>query len=198
DIEKLYIQEYGELPPNFDIIKSKDLNIGKDSGFNATAIHFYDEEINEVYFINRGTEADIGKLRDGLFNKLKDYRMEPEKLKEIVFNGNEDIYTDIYTVLIGEDQFSSEDNVVFTNKVIDRANKKHSDLELTYFLDGHSLGGSEAQNIMVFTKDLFTNVNVYNDAPMNIYNTIMVNDHLKKKVQKEYGIAVEDINDLKK
>jgi hypothetical protein len=198
DIEKLYIQEYGELPPNFDIIKSKDLKIGKDSGFNATAIHFYDEEINEVYFINRGTEADIGKLRDGLFNKLKDYRKEPEKLKEIVFNGNEDIYTDIYTVLLGEDQFSSEDNIDFTNKVIDRVDKKYSDLESTYFSDGHSLGGSEVQNIMIFTKDLFTNVNVYNDAPMNIYNTIMVNDHLKKKIQKEYGITAEDINDLKK
>ena len=174
DIEKLYIQEYGDAPPNFDIIESKDLNIGAESGFNGTVIHFQDESINEVYFINRGTEADIGKLTDGVFEKLKDYRKEPEKLKEIVFDGNEDIYTDIYTVLLGEDQFSTEDNIDYTNKIIGKVESKDSKLNLKYFLDGHSLGGAEAQNLLIITGDLFTNVNVYNDAPMNIYNNFMV------------------------
>ena len=104
DIEKLYIQEYEEIPPNFDIIESQNLGIGKKSGFNGTAIHFFDENINEVYLINRGTEGNIDELTDGLYEKINIYRKDPEKLKEIVFDGNEDIYTDIYTVLLGEDQ----------------------------------------------------------------------------------------------
>lgn len=197
NIEQVYIQEYGILPPNFDIIDSNDMNIGGDSGFHGTAIHFHDKDVNEVYFINRGTEADLDKLTDGVFEKFKSYKNEPEKLKEIMFDGNEDIYTDIYTVLLGDDQFSTEDNVDFTNSVIKKVKNKDSNIKIKYFLDGHSLGGSEAQNIMVLSENLFSNVNVYNDAPMNIFNVILSNDHLKKIIQKKYGIIVEDINHLK-
>lgn len=197
NIEQVYIQEYGILPPKFDIIDSNDLDIGEKSGFHGTAIHFHDKDVNEVYFINRGTEANLDKLTDGVFEKFKGYKNEPEKLKEIMFDGNEDIYTDIYTVLLGKDQFSTEDNIDFTNKIIDIVEKKDSKIEVRYFLDGHSLGGSEAQNILLVTDGLFTNVNVYNDAPMNIYNNFMVIDDLRDAVESQFNIDVTNINDLK-
>ena len=196
EIEKLYIQEYGEIPPYFDIIDSNDLNIGEKSGFHGTAIHFHDKDVNEVYFINRGTEADLDKLTDGVLEKFTSYKNEPEKLKEIMFEGNEDVYTDIYTVLLGEDQAQTSDNTNFTNKVVNKVNKMDSEVELKYFLDGHSLGGSEAQNIMVITDDLFTNVNVYNDAPMNILNVILSNDRAKKVIEEKYGVMVKRVSDL--
>lgn len=197
DIEKLYVQEYGELPPNFDIIESTKLNIGEESGFNATAIHFHDKNINEVYFVNRGTEANISELKDGLFGKLKDYRKDPENLKKVVFDGNEDIYTDIYTVLVGDDQSQTVDNMKFTDKVVDKINALNSKIVPEYFLDGHSLGASEGQNIFLKKENLFTNVNLYNDAPMNIYNVILTNDGIQQLIEERYGTPVKDINDLK-
>ena len=197
DIEKIYIQEYGKLPPNFDVIESEKLNIGEESGFNGTAIHFHDENINEVYFINRGTEANIDGLTDGLYEKLNIYRKEPEKLKQIVFDGNEDIYTDIYTVLLGEDQSQSRDNIEFTKVVFNKVEKVDNKKKADFFLDGHSLGAAEAQNIMVATDNLFKNVNVYNDAPMNIYNVVLINKKIRDIIERKYGFRVKDINDLK-
>lgn len=47
-IEELYIQEYGKLPPNFDVITAEELGIGNESGFDSTVIHFHNDDINEV------------------------------------------------------------------------------------------------------------------------------------------------------
>ncbi|WP_036688292.1 DUF6792 domain-containing protein [Paucisalibacillus globulus] len=197
DIEKLYIQEYGELPPNFDIITSDELGIGEISGFDGTAIHFHDENINEAYFFKRGTEVDANKITElNLLETLKEYKKDPSNLKEIVFKGNEDVYTDGYTVLLGSEQLSTEESKYFTRKVEEIVKNTKSDIEPTYHLDGHSLGGAEAQTSLLLLNELFENANVYNDAPMNIYNVILSDSKMKQKIQKKYGIRVEHQSDL--
>lgn len=179
EIEKLYILEKGEPPPEFDIITTKELGVGEQSGFDGTAIHFHDEGINEVYVINRGTESDLDKfadLTDNLIGNIRDYKKNPEDLREIAFQGNEDIYTDVFGVLMGEDQSQTEDNIDFTDQVIEKVKQTGEGENIKFYLDGHSLGGSEAQSLLTVYGDLFTNVNVYNDAPMNIHNIILVNE----------------------
>lgn len=66
EVRKIIIEETGAAPPQnirifysdnmeeFDDLKKE----GKDSGFDGTAIHFYDAEkgINQTYIITRGSE----------------------------------------------------------------------------------------------------------------------------------------------
>lgn len=200
EVEKYYIQEYGELPPNFDIITANELGLGKESGFDGTAIHFHNEEVNEVYLFNRGTEFDVDQfkaLTDDLLGNIQDYRNDPQELRGIAFKGNEDIYSNVFGVLMGDDQSQTLANEKFTEEIKNKTLKIKNNQSPNYYLDGHSLGGSEGQNVLTIYDDLFTNVNVYNDAPMNIYNIILVNDNLKKMVQKEFQLEINDINNLK-
>ncbi|MBA4537732.1 hypothetical protein H1Z61_11480 [Bacillus aquiflavi] len=196
-VEKFYIEEYGQLPPPFEIIHSDKLQIGEESGFNGTAIHFFDDKqaINEVYVINRGTEGDLSKfaeLGEKWFKTLKNYKQNPENLKEIVFSGNEDIYTDAYEVLLGDDQSQIEDNQDFKDKVIQKVNEKNLLTKPVFFLDAHSLGGNQGQTLMVTSGDLFTDVNVYNDAPMNIYTIVRMHDKIRKIIEDKYGILADE------
>jgi len=199
EIEKLYILEEGEPPPEFDIITTKELGIGEQSGFDGTAIHFHDEGINEVYIINRGTEWDqdnFAYLFDNKIGNIRDYKKNPEDLREIAFQGNEDLYVDVFGVMMGEDQSQTVDNIDFTDQVIEKVKQTGEGENTKFYLDGHSLGGSESQNLLTVYGDLFENVNVYNDAPMNIYNIILVNDKLKKTVEEKYGLKISNIKDL--
>ncbi|TDL79179.1 DUF6792 domain-containing protein [Peribacillus frigoritolerans] len=68
EVRKIIIEETGESPPsNIEIFSTDSLkefkelkNEGKDSGFDGTAIHFYDAEkgINQTYVITRGSENE--------------------------------------------------------------------------------------------------------------------------------------------
>ncbi|MFL0493431.1 DUF6792 domain-containing protein [Priestia megaterium] len=65
-IRMIYKKETGKELPEFKIYSSKDMEIGKKSGFDGAAIHFYDKKnkINQIYYIFRGTEPakDFGDV----------------------------------------------------------------------------------------------------------------------------------------
>ncbi|WP_315969689.1 DUF6792 domain-containing protein [Numidum massiliense] len=201
DVEKLYILEYGELPPKFEIIDSSNLGIGNLSGFHATAIHFYDKDVNEVYIFERGTEADpeqFSKSWKEWLSTLIKYKKNPEKLKEIVFPGNEDMHYDAYSVLMGEDQSQTEDAQDFIDRVIQKVNEKNAPSNADYYLDGHSLAGAEVQMILATMGGKIKNAHVYNDAPMNVYNIVVIHDGIKKRVKRKFNVDVNDPKELKK
>ena len=196
-IEELYIQEYGELPPNFTIITTDELDIGKDSGFDATAIHFQDKNVNEVYFFNRGTEVDGDKFTElNIIDTLKEYRKNPDNLRKIVFEGNEDVFTDGYSVFLGTDQLSTRDGYKFIEDVEGIVNRTNSDTEPTFHLDGHSLGGAETQTSLLLHNSLFKDANVYNDAPINIFNIILSDENLTKEIEQKFNIEIRVSSDL--
>src|SRR5690625_3652560 len=144
EIEKLYILEEGEPPPEFDIITTKDLGIGEQSGFDGTAIHFHDEGINEVYIINRGTEWDqdnFSYLFDNKIGNIRDYKKNPEDLREIAFQGNEDLYADVFGILTGEDQLQTLDNINFTDQVIEKVMQTGGSENIEFYIVGQSLDG---------------------------------------------------------
>lgn len=66
EIKEIYKKHTGREIPNFEIYSSSEMGIGKKSGFDGAAIHFYDKQrnINEVYYIFRGTEPskDFGDV----------------------------------------------------------------------------------------------------------------------------------------
>ncbi|MDE8675452.1 hypothetical protein M4B17_22005 [Priestia aryabhattai] len=66
EITRIYKEATGENPPNFKIYSSVEMGIGNKSGFDGAAIHFHDKKhnINEVYYVFRGTEPskDFGDV----------------------------------------------------------------------------------------------------------------------------------------
>lgn len=44
EIKRIYKESTGKEPPPFKIYSSDEMNIGKESGFDGAAIHFYDEK----------------------------------------------------------------------------------------------------------------------------------------------------------
>ncbi|GGK09524.1 hypothetical protein GCM10007063_35000 [Lentibacillus kapialis] len=62
EIQRLYVEEYGEkLPADIDIFSSSEANSleGGKSGYDGTAIHFKSKEngIDEVYIISQGSQG---------------------------------------------------------------------------------------------------------------------------------------------
>lgn len=195
-VEELYIKEYGELPPDFEIYTSEGFNIGGDSGFHATAIHFHDENISEVYIINRGSEFDFPEFGKNFMEKYKEYKENPEKIKEIMFEGNENLYTDIFSIGLGLDQSSHQDNKAFIDQLTLKVKETNNIKESSFYKDAHSLGSAEAQMSLVFSGNLFTDVKSYNGAPMNAHNTIFMEDDLRNEAEEKFNISIRNSKDL--
>ncbi|HEY4554498.1 MAG TPA: DUF6792 domain-containing protein, partial [Bacillaceae bacterium] len=131
-----------------------------------------------------------------LVKTFKEYKKSPENLKEIIFSGNEDVYYDAYSVFLGQNQTQTIDNINFTNEVKTAIKRKMLNNNPVYYLDGHSLGGAEAQTLLGVQEKLFKDVNVYNDAPANIYNLILSSDYLLDRVYIKFKIDVREYSDL--
>ncbi|PGK31122.1 hypothetical protein CN902_09070 [Priestia megaterium] len=143
-IRKIYKEETGKEPPEFKIYTSEEMGIGKTSGLDGAAIHFYDkgQKINQVYYIFRGTEPS------------KDFG---------------DVIYDALGIGAGKKDNQLRDASIMYDKVEKKikTQNKNNDIKLVRYGDGHSLGGSLIVSIGLIKKT-FTNIRGLNDAPVNI------------------------------
>lgn len=143
-IRKIYKEETGKEPPEFKIYTSEEMGIGKTSGMDGAAIHFYDkgQKINQVYYIFRGTEPS------------KDFG---------------DVIYDALGIGAGKKDNQLRDASIMYDKVEKKikTQNKNNDIKLVRYGDGHSLGGSLIVSIGLIKKT-FTNIRGLNDAPVNI------------------------------
>lgn len=140
EIKKIYEETMGKEPPNFEIYSSTDMKIGKKSGFDGAAIHFYDKKhhINEIYYIFRGTEPS------------KDFG---------------DVVYDALGIGAGKSNKQINDALEMYNEVEKKV--EGSDIEIKRYGDGHSLGGHLIVTLGLLTKN-FVNIRGLNDAPVNV------------------------------
>lgn len=156
EIKRIYIEETGKEPPaHIAIYRSDDFKDFRhiDSGFDGTAIHFYDEEkgINQAYIITRGSEAsekDTWKPLDWFYNT--------------------------FGIFVGQDKSQYRDAMHFdeivTKKIDEDLEKNKCDkkVKLKKIGLGHSLGGNLIATIQLTTKE-YEQVYVINDAPPSYY-----------------------------
>ncbi|WP_310883668.1 DUF6792 domain-containing protein [Priestia megaterium] len=170
EIKKIYKEVKGKNPPNFEIYTSKDMGIGKKSGFDGAAIHFYDKEkkVNQVYYFMRGTEP------------TKDF-------PDVVYDG--------LGIGAGSNDNQIEDAQEMYNKVEKHINKKQNknlNVKIQHYGDGHSLGGNLIVTLGLITKD-FTNIRGLNDAPVNIKQLKRVDKQFSNYITQIKG-KTEDIS----
>ncbi len=158
-IEKL-IKNNSDLGdvPDFRVYPEKDPK----SGLDAYAIHFYDKNINEVYFFVRGTEVDQF----------------------------EDIYADAAGIAAGKniDQLRAMDGMYKeVVKKIKNENKLSSNevKNLSLNMDGHSLGGNQVTSLAL-KHGTFETVRGLNDAPVNVYQMFEFDDKFQRKVMDKF------------
>ncbi|OAT72323.1 DUF6792 domain-containing protein [Parageobacillus thermoglucosidasius] len=156
EIKRIYIEETGKEPPaHINIYRSDDFKDFShiDSGFDGTAIHFYDEEkrINQAYIITRGSEVsekDTWKPLDWFYNT--------------------------FGIFVGKDKSQYRDAMHFdeiVTKKIDEdleKNKYDKKIKLKKIGLGHSLGGNLIVTIQLTAKE-YEQVYVINDAPPSYY-----------------------------
>ncbi|MEK3806758.1 DUF6792 domain-containing protein [Bacillus sp. FSL H8-0547] len=177
EVRKIIIEETGAAPPQnirifysdnmeeFDDLKKE----GKDSGFDGTAIHFYDAEkgINQTYIITRGSEnaeklkkEESGSPLDWIYNSLG------------IYAGKEtNQYRDakLFSNIINEEvkKFESNQNqIVVENKI---------------YGIGHSLGGNLIQMLGILTGS-YERVYAINDAPPSAYQLAAIDVPFKDKL----------------
>ncbi|GAB1796084.1 DUF6792 domain-containing protein [Priestia megaterium] len=170
EIKKIYKEVKGKNPPNFEIYTSKDMGIGKKSGFDGAAIHFYDKEkkVNQVYYFMRGTEP------------TKDF-------PDVVYDG--------LGIGAGSNDNQIEDAQEMYNKVEKHINKKQNknlNVKIQHYGDGHSLGGNLIVTLGLITKN-FTNIRGLNDAPVNIKQLKRVDKQFSNYITQIKG-KTEDIS----
>ncbi|WP_407728308.1 DUF6792 domain-containing protein [Priestia megaterium] len=159
EIKEIYKKHTGREIPNFEIYSSSEMGIGKKSGFDGAAIHFYDKQrnINEVYYIFRGTEPS------------KDFG---------------DVVYDALGVGAGKNNAQINDAVKMYKKV--EANLKGSNVKVKRYGDGHSLGGHLIVTLSLITKN-FTGVRGLNDAPVNVKQLVELDQTFARYVEHQVG-----------
>ncbi|MCM2974503.1 hypothetical protein M3592_03530 [Priestia aryabhattai] len=140
EITRIYKEATGENPPNFKIYSSVEMGIGNKSGFDGAAIHFHDKKhnINEVYYVFRGTEPS------------KDFG---------------DVVYDALGIGAGKSTQQINDAKKMYQQVETKI--KSSDEKLKRYGDGHSLGGHLIVTLSLITKS-FKDIRALNDAPVNL------------------------------
>ena len=163
-IRMIYKKETGKELPEFKIYSSKDMEIGKKSGFDGAAIHFYDKKnkINQIYYIFRGTEP------------AKDFG---------------DVVYDALGIGAGKKNNQIQD----AKEMYDRIEKKieKSDLKVDRYGDGHSLGGNLIVTLGLITKN-FKDIRGLNDAPVNVKQLMKIDAQFGKYVFAKSG-GIKDI-----
>ncbi|MED4153928.1 DUF6792 domain-containing protein [Priestia aryabhattai] len=159
EIKQIYKESTGKEPPSFKIYSSDEMNIGKDSGFDGAAIHFYDKKkhINQVYYIFRGTEPS------------KDFG---------------DVVYDALGIGAGKDQEQIRDATKMYEKV--EGYIKSSSTKIERYGDGHSLGGHLIVTLGLITKD-FKDIRGMNDAPVNVNQLIKIDSDFSDYTRRKYG-----------
>ncbi|AIC92719.1 DUF6792 domain-containing protein [Shouchella lehensis] len=116
---------------------------GSPSGFDGAAIHIYnkDDNVNEIYYIARGTELSF--LEDLIYNAVG-----------VTAGASDDQIVDAI-------EFYEDVEAKVSEKISSEVNT------LKRFGDGHSLGGHIVISLALINKE-FINVRGLNDAPVNL------------------------------
>ncbi|MEB3751131.1 hypothetical protein EP10_001972 [Geobacillus icigianus] len=174
EIKRIYIEETGKEPPaKITIYCSDDFKNLKDidSGFDGTAIHFYDEQkgINQLYIITRGSEMrekDTWRPLDWAYN--------------------------IFGIFAGAGKSQYREAARFEKLVTKAIEKKvgYSRIKLKKMGLGHSLGGNLNIAIQI-TRDLYDRVYVINDAPPSSYQLATIDPYFWGELVKKFNLDSE-------
>ncbi|UJW59187.1 hypothetical protein HXZ66_18105 [Bacillus sp. A116_S68] len=171
EIRRIYIEETGTEPPaNITLYSSDDypeLREGDTySGFDGSAIHFYDEEkgINQVYTITRGSEGsekDSWKPKDWFYN--------------------------LFGIGLGQNDSQLEDAETFVELVVNEVEKTNTNIPVTSVGMGHSLGGNLIVTLQLLTGQ-FDNVYAVNHIPPSMYQLAYSDDHFTSIIREEFSV----------
>lgn len=190
DIRRIYIEETAEKPPNgislyrSDEFKSK----GKDSGFDGTVIHFYDQEkgINQSYTIPRGSESvesggeGDGQPLDWVYNGLGIFTGKTNDQLEDFRKFEEWASLEI-NKFVEIEKNASKENIVIP--------------ELRRNGLGHSLGGNQIQMLYLLGVN-FDSVYALNDAAPTVYQLAENDGGFFREVQIEFGEHIINPDEL--
>ncbi|MFY0761254.1 DUF6792 domain-containing protein [Metabacillus dongyingensis] len=190
EVRKIIIEETGESPPrNIEILSTDSLkefkelkNEGKDSGFDGTAIHFYDAEkgINQTYVITRGSEngerldnEEKGGPLDWIYNSLGIYAgKESNQYRE----------AKLFDSLVSKEV---EKNIKLNH--IEIENKKYG--------LGHSLGGNLIQMISIMNGS-FEKVYAFNDAPPSAYQLAFIDISFRRQLFLRFDLNPNSFDEI--
>ncbi|WP_078579033.1 DUF6792 domain-containing protein [Salipaludibacillus agaradhaerens] len=176
EIRRIYIEETGTEPPaNITIYSSNDFSeLQKGdyySGFDGSAIHFYDEEkgINQVYTITRGSEGsekDSWKPKDWFYN--------------------------LFGIGLGQNDSQISDAKRFTELVTKEVNKSNdSPIPIKSIGMGHSLGGNLITTLQLITGQ-FDNVYAVNHIPPSIYQLASIDSIFANELNAMFKLDLEN------
>ncbi|MFC7373521.1 DUF6792 domain-containing protein [Fictibacillus iocasae] len=176
-IRKIYIEETGKAPPGkITVYKSDDYPVsGKDSGFDGTVIHFYDEatNINTAYTITRGSE-----------NKEKGSSIALDWL----YNG--------MGIFVGHNESQYRDAKKFDKSVTEKIKQQTGDnIQLSKYGIGHSLGGNLIQMLQLLNGG-FEEVYAINDAPPSAYQLAALDVDYWYLLAKKFNLNSSDFNQI--
>ncbi|QQK76919.1 hypothetical protein HUG15_15980 [Salicibibacter cibarius] len=154
---------------NINIYSSSDEQLGPSGGFDGHALHLYnpDQNINDVYYIFRGTE--VQDLHDIVYNAIG------------IGSG-----TNTEQLQAAERFFGNVEGKIQDHLEYEEYNN------LTRMGDGHSLGGNLVVSLALLTKN-FTDVRGLNDAPVNVQHLIDHDQDFSDYLEIKVG---DDINDI--
>ncbi|UTR16149.1 hypothetical protein MM221_06205 [Salipaludibacillus sp. LMS25] len=171
EIRRIYIEETGTEPPaNITVYSSDDYPELREgdyySGFDGSAIHFYDEEkgINQVYTITRGSEGsekDSWKPKDWFYN--------------------------LFGIGLGQNASQLEDAGTFVDYVMIDVERVDTNIPLKSLGMGHSLGGNLITTLQLVTGQ-FDNVYAVNHIPPSMYQLVHSDPLFALRVSEEFNI----------
>ncbi|MGG4489405.1 DUF6792 domain-containing protein [Metabacillus idriensis] len=191
EVRKIIIEETGKSPPsNIEIFRTDSLkefkelkNEGKDSGFDGTAIHFYDAEkgINQTYVITRGSEngeslddnEEKGDPLDWIYNSLGIYAGK---------ESNQYRDAKLFDSLVSK---YVEENV----------KSHHIEIENKKYGLGHSLGGNLIQMISLMNRS-FEKVYAFNDAPPSAYQLALIDSSFRRKLFLRFDLNPNSFDEI--
>ncbi|MCR6112254.1 hypothetical protein HXA35_18140 [Bacillus sp. A301a_S52] len=176
EIRRIYIEETGVEPPaNITIYSSDDFSeLQKGdyySGFDGSAIHFYDEQkgINQVYTITRGSEGsekDSWKPKDWFYN--------------------------LFGIGLGQNDSQIEDARAFFELVTaEVAHSNNTTIPLKNIGMGHSLGGNLIVTLQLISGQ-FDNVYAVNHIPPSYYQLANIDDDFALHLISEFSVDIEN------
>jgi hypothetical protein len=181
EIKRIYIEETGKEPPaHITIYRSDDFKDFShiDSGFDGTAIHFYDEEkgINQLYTITRGSEApekDTWKPLDWTYN--------------------------VFGIFVGQNRSQYDaalrfDQIV-TQKINEKVGRSDNKIKLKKIGLGHSLGGNLNETIQL-TEKRYEKVYVINDAPPSFYQLATIDEYFWGQLVKKFNLNFDHYEEI--
>lgn len=182
EVRRIYIEETGKEPPlHIDVYNSDEIlkDSPKDSGFDGTIIHFYDEKkhINEVYTIARGSENEE-QIRGGSKRSPLDW----------LYNA--------FGIFVGKNSEQYREASTFSTIVHDKIEKKmknsnfHLPDEKNIGL-GHSLGGNLITTLQL-VNNIFSEVHVINDAPPSAYQLMQIDASFRQAVEIHFKLNFND------